>query len=273
MHEASSPPFVATGGHGQRLGRIDLPWASIHLDHYPASLELAPHAHGQASLCFVASGCLRELIEGEDIALGPGCLLGKSPGAVHRDRFQEPSRVINIDLQARTGENARGQGLDSGFRRGTVHSPVTAILGQRLRQELAEPDDLSPLIAEGLVLALWAEAARARGAAAHRRPPWIGVVDAALRDAFPRLPPLGELAAEVSMSPGYLSRRYREVTGMTIGDRVRRLRVEHAARLLARGVPQARVAAAAGFADQSHLSRVFRRMTGMTPRDYVRQSS
>jgi AraC family transcriptional regulator len=53
---------------------------------------------------------------------------------------------------------------------------------------------------------------------------------------------------------------------LPIGDYVQRLRVRWASAELCRpGARLADVAAAAGFADQSHLTRVFKRVTGATP--------
>jgi AraC family transcriptional regulator len=52
------------------------------------------------------------------------------------------------------------------------------------------------------------------------------------------------------------------------------VRVRAATRLLREQGPSlADVAAAAGFADQSHFTRQFRRATGMTPGEYRRQTS
>jgi AraC family transcriptional regulator len=68
-----------------------------------------------------------------------------------------------------------------------------------------------------------------------------------------------------------LARTFRRQRGESVGDCVRRLRVESARRLLEDGrQPLSEVALAAGFADQSHFTRVFRRLTGMTPGEYRR---
>ena len=54
--------------------------------------------------------------------------------------------------------------------------------------------------------------------------------------------------------------------GRTIGEYVRRLRIERAARELSHGgSPIAAIGLRAGFFDQSHFSRVFRDHTGLTP--------
>ena len=56
---------------------------------------------------------------------------------------------------------------------------------------------------------------------------------------------------------------------MTVGTYVRRLRLDWAARELARSdTALARVALVAGFADQSHFTRAFRGYTGLTPSVY-----
>jgi AraC-like DNA-binding protein len=61
-----------------------------------------------------------------------------------------------------------------------------------------------------------------------------------------------------------LARAFRAAFG-TSPSRFRTMRqVDHARRLISRGVPLAEIAAAAGFADQSHLSRQFKRAYGLT---------
>jgi len=81
---------------------------------------------------------------------------------------------------------------------------------------------------------------------------------------LPQAPTLTELAAEVGVHPAHLSRAL-QVRGETVGEYLRRRRVEQAERALAGPRPLAEIAADAGFADQAHFTRVFRRHFGMTP--------
>ena len=62
-----------------------------------------------------------------------------------------------------------------------------------------------------------------------------------------------------------LVRRFRQQTGLTPHAFQVNLRIARARLMLGAGEPIARVAAACGFADQSHLTRTFRRAVGVTP--------
>jgi AraC-like DNA-binding protein len=78
-------------------------------------------------------------------------------------------------------------------------------------------------------------------------------------------------AAWISVRPEARSSRFRQVYGQSIGDYVRRRRLEHAARLLcSTEATAAAIAVECGFADQSHLTRLFRRRFGVTPSAYRR---
>ena len=80
---------------------------------------------------------------------------------------------------------------------------------------------------------------------------------------------LSELAFEAGVHPMHLARAFRRYTGESIGQALRRLRVERASRLLVETSSSlAEIATASGFADQAHLTRVFRRHTAVTPARY-----
>lgn len=79
----------------------------------------------------------------------------------------------------------------------------------------------------------------------------------------------GALAESVSRDAAYLCRAFRRSVGCTMSEYVRQLRTKKAAHLIASSaMPLADVAAACGFADQSHLTRAFKRTTGMAPHAY-----
>ena len=81
-------------------------------------------------------------------------------------------------------------------------------------------------------------------------------------------------AREAGVHPAHLSRAFRDRYRETIHGRVRRLRLEWAARRLVESDdPIAGIALAAGFADQSHLTRALKAHTGLTPAAYRRERS
>ena len=80
---------------------------------------------------------------------------------------------------------------------------------------------------------------------------------------------LAQIAAEVGVHPVYLATAFRQKFGVTIGEFVRKLRIEHACAELMKGdLPLTAIALQAGFVDQSHFSKVFKLYVGMTPHKY-----
>ncbi len=88
-----------------------------------------------------------------------------------------------------------------------------------------------------------------------------------VRESFREPLTVNGIAQQIDVHPVSLSRAFRRQVGTTLGEYVNRLRVEWAARKLAQEEPVglAELAAAAGFADQSHFTRVFRAYIGAPP--------
>jgi AraC family transcriptional regulator len=84
---------------------------------------------------------------------------------------------------------------------------------------------------------------------------------------------LADLAQVAGLSATRLKTLFRNSTGMPVHQYVIRRRVEHARALLATtAMPASEVAAAAGFAHQSHMASTMRRLLGHTPGDIARQA-
>ncbi|HET8624741.1 MAG TPA: helix-turn-helix transcriptional regulator [Gemmatimonadales bacterium] len=141
-----------------------------------------------------------------------------------------------------------------------------AWLARHLYDEFAREASASPLVLEGLLLALLGELTRRSPAGERGHPAWVArareLVEARLRLPI-RLP---SIAAELGVHPTHLSRTYRRAFGESLSGYLLRRRVEIASAALADPeIPLAQVAQETGFADQSHLCRSFRRVTGLTP--------
>jgi AraC family transcriptional regulator len=144
-----------------------------------------------------------------------------------------------------------------------------------LEHALAEfrcPDAVTPLVLEGLLLALGAEFARIREPRPARPCPlWLLRARDALDAAFPGRVTLAALAADAGVHPVHVAAAFRRAFGVSVGQYVRARRLE-AARLALDDPDRSlsEVALTFGFSSQSHFTQAFRRHTGLTPAAYRR---
>lgn len=113
-------------------------------------------------------------------------------------------------------------------------------------------------------------AAALAGSRAGAEPVGVRRVRQYLHDHFDHRVRLRALADLAGLNPVYLVRAFRVATGLPPHAYQRQLRINHAQALLRRGNSPAAVAAATGFADQSHLTRTFRNALGITPAAYAK---
>jgi AraC family transcriptional regulator len=137
-------------------------------------------------------------------------------------------------------------------------------------QEFRQADEASVLAIEGIALELAAAFGRASSSLSERHPPrWLVHARELLHARFSDPLSLSEIAAEVHVHPVHLARVFRRVYGSTVGEYVRRLRVEFASQqLLTSDSPLSAIAHQAGFSHQSHFSTTFKRFVGATPAEY-----
>ena len=82
---------------------------------------------------------------------------------------------------------------------------------------------------------------------------------------------LEDVAAQVFVSPFYLSHMFKEKLGVTFVEYLTRVRVEMAkSYLLNTQLPVAAVAEKVGYEDASYFGKVFKRLTGATPKGFRR---
>lgn len=233
---------------------------------YPRSSATAWHSHEQACFTALLGGSYREEFRSGALECAPGNLLFRPAEAAHRDHIgPEGARCLIVELSPAWTSRMRQAGV-------ALDTPRQAHEQQwflaRVKRELAQPDDLSPLALEGVLLELAASFFRVLRGEAHR-PRWLVGTRDFLQAEFRSPHRLAELAARAGIHPAHLARAFRRHYGCTMGDFLRRRRVDFACQQLSSGSHTlAEIALAAGFASQAHFSRVFKALTGTTPGQY-----
>lgn len=81
------------------------------------------------------------------------------------------------------------------------------------------------------------------------------------------------IAKETGVTPDYLSRQFRVLTGVGVQEYLRRYRFAKATELLLNGMSVSDVSRGVGFASLCHFSREFKKELGVTPSAYARENS
>lgn len=79
---------------------------------------------------------------------------------------------------------------------------------------------------------------------------------------------IDQLADLIHLSPFHLMRLFKNTMGLSLHQKVMKMRVLKASELLLQRQSQLEASIACGFANQSHLSRSFRHFFGLTPKQY-----
>lgn len=92
-----------------------------------------------------------------------------------------------------------------------------------------------------------------------------------LHDTYETSPTLMDIARQVEVHPVYLARAFRHAFGETVGECIRRRRIEAGCRLITcSNLSLSEIALEVGFADQSHFTRTFKKCLGVPPSEYER---
>jgi AraC family transcriptional regulator len=264
--EATERPFF-----GRLVNRQDVAGLTLADSVYAPGLRLPRHGHGSAYFCFVLRGSYTEEYEHCTRTCMSESVVVHPEGESHSDRFHESgARIFNVAFSPRWAARVRELSavLDrpAAFQGGAI-----AWLASRLYQEVRAADAVSPLAVEGLTLEILGQASRQPDLPRKGLPRWLRPVLEFVQARFADGVRLDEVAREAGVHPLHLARVFRRELGCSIGEYVRRLRVDLAGRhLAASDMPLAEVALATGFSDQSHFSRTFRRYCGMTPSQFRR---
>ena len=222
--------FVRHVGHDQAIAEANQVLFFNATQGYRVS---HPVAGGDASISVIVSEPL--LFE-----LAPGALLRRNPTPAFRQQR------LRIDARTQT---------------------LVALLRHSLRQGIAEPLEAESLALTLVRRALGPRTTHSAGATVGRqkivdRAKLVLASDPSLRWT------LAEIAAEVRVSPVYLTQLFQQVEGMPLYRYQSRLRLARALDLLSQYDDLTALALDLGFSSHSHFSAAFRRTYGRSPSEF-----
>ena len=229
------------------------------------------HTHELTSLEVVLGGAYVKRTKRSDYDCVPGTVTVEPPGDEHAGVYGPMgwhAVIIEIPSSRLNSLESVGAALNRPMCGRIVSAPL---LGRRVAVEMQRTDTASALVLEGLALELIALALREERAVSGSRvpPAWLRRATELLRDEFRSAIQLDALAEVGGVHPTHLARAFRRYHDCTVGEYVRRLRVEWAAaQLTTTATAVATIAQDAGFYDQSHFSRAFKAHFGSTPAGY-----
>lgn len=216
------------------------------------------HCHENHHITLILQGGNREQRKQQEITASPGAVLRYNEGELHRNMHtQHPSRNINLEI-----EGAFLSHHQINFSH-LQHSPDLKLSVLKIYHESKIADACSQASIEAVLLNLFSYKA------SGKMPPWIDQLRDLLHDRWNESLSLQELSAHINIHPVTISRYFPRYFSCTLGEYMRKLKVEKAADLMrGKQMSLTELAYHCGFFDQSHFIRAFKTYTGFRPKEY-----
>jgi AraC family transcriptional regulator len=252
------------------LKSIDVSGISLRESSYEENMCLPSHAHLRAGFHLVVNGGYTEIAGGKRDQYSSRNVAFLPPGHEHRvDVETTGARCFCIELHPRWLARVPDD-LSLPEQSKRLETGPIPLLMVRIYNEFLRMDPFSPLAIEALTLETMVAFGRNGTESIDRLPPlWLQKARDLLHSRYSESLGATEIASAVGVHPGHLTRAFRAHFRCTIGEYVRRIRIEAACQSLTRtrkGL--AEIAFETGFADQSHFSRAFRLLTETSPAQY-----
>lgn len=254
---------------GQALRRLETPRFVVTQNLIDPDRRIGKHAHRHDHLTFVLDGAYRESFGATELDCRMDSLIWVPKDAEHTDvPAVSGARTVSVEFKE--------EGLISAFPEQkyfqTPHRllhPTLRSLARRLIDELRQPDTASMLSVESLALEAIAFCVRAESPRDNQIPKWLRDVRDHLHSHVGETVSLTGLAMQFGVDPSHLAKSFKGWTSQTIGEYVRRLRIEIAVQRLTRSDDSiSTIAYDLGFSDTAHFTRTFTHVMGISPSRY-----
>ncbi len=220
------------------------------------------------AFCFISEGALSDFNPAKRFAYSGVNLLFFPPNQRRTVAFDESSRCLVIRVGPLMLSRVRLELNDRSPL--NVQGWEALWLIRKLQAEFVKDSDSGSLIIEAIVLQLLVITARcSRGESAGSTRAWLSNIRNVIEHQYLNEFRLSELASVAGVHRVHLVREFRKRYGATIGQYIRKLRIDHACQLLGQtDLPLHEISSTCRFADQSHFTKQFRKLSGLTPAVY-----
>jgi AraC family transcriptional regulator len=263
------PEYPYTPPLGRHIRKLQLSDFVLTESLYEPCSVVPEHAHLAPTLVLVVAGEAVEKLATTSHNLTPGSLIIRPPRETHSDHNGKRTvRLLNIEVLANMNgplhDFTRVFGRPAYLRGGLLPA-----LAQRIYKESKIKDSAANIVIEGLILEMLGTATRSLITAPVTVPQWLRNSRDLLHEHFAEQLTLSDIAKTVGAHPTHLARSFKKHYGTTVGEYIRRLRLDWAATQLANTDDTiAEIAAAAGFYDQSHFSHSLKKYLGVSPLEF-----
>jgi AraC family transcriptional regulator len=252
---------------GSTIRRRDIAGFSLTEALYAEGVSLPRHCHANTYLTLVLSGTYTESYAHREFRWSEGAVHLLPAGERHENRFETATRLLRVKIEPAAIQKLGEEHARCLSEPREITGPLAAWLANRMIREFMAQDDVSPLAMEGVLLEMLAESARSSDEThGSNAPGWLRRVRDLLQDSYLEAPGLAALAGSAGVHPVHLSREFHKHFHMTVGEYIRKRRIEHASELLSNSeLSMTEIASTCGFSDQSHFCALFKKHLGMTP--------
>jgi AraC family transcriptional regulator len=176
---------------------------------YPPEFKIPKHFHSAACFYVVLDGTCTETFETSSIEAHSHSLLFRPAGEHHSNQLgTTTARCFLIEVDNSWLESQL-EYLPMLTGPAIFQNSSLTQLAMRLRRESRQPDAVTPLASEALMLEMIAEACRQRLTSSREPPRWLRQMKEILHDRFLEPLTLSEIAVMVGVHPVYLASAFR----------------------------------------------------------------
>lgn len=223
------------------------------------------HYHENPYFSYSFEGHCIEKDKKQSYTVQPGTLLFHNWQDAHcNTNHSEYSRNFYIEFEKEWFENYDiGNDVIEGSTQ--IDNPFLKALYHQIYLETKLQDNTFQIATESLLLHIFSILKKDTIIKTSIKPLWVNKIKEIIHDQFKEKISLNYLSEQTGIHPTHISRDFSRYFGTTIGNYIRKVKIEYSVVLLAKSESLSDIVYQCGFSDQSHFIRCFKSTYNMAP--------